>query len=170
MKLVAPILFLSKLAFSEENKYSSTCNDQGQLEIHIPYANAAISDLLNVDAGDCTALRGPGGGDGDKHEYSHDEANQKSILKININDCGLNKILEDEPVLRTGEYYMATANVTIGVTEDLTSRDLIFYNAVLGAECGAKTDYTVTFDYSQKIDTHEETDCHELSPDGQCIE
>jgi hypothetical protein len=64
---------------------------------------------------------------------------------------------------------MATANVTIGVTEELTSRDLIFYNAVLGAECGAKTEYTVSFDYSQKINTHEETDCHELSPDGQCI-
>jgi len=138
------------------------------LEIHIPFANGGVSDLLKADAGDCPNLRGESS---DNHEYSYNVDDQKSILKISIDGCNLDKDLHYSPQLRTsdGQYHMAIANVTIGVTDEDSERDLIFYNAVLGAECGTKTDYTVTFDYSQKIDKHEETGCHANSPEGQCI-
>ena len=143
----------SKLTISE-NKYTSLCNENGMLEIHIPFANEKVSELLNADAGDCPDLRGESG---PNHIYSHDSTAEKSILQINIENCGLDKVLTTLPTLRSGDgsYHMATANVTIGVTEKETNRDLIFYNAVLGAECGTKTDYTVKFDYNQKIEEHE---------------
>merc|ERR1711981_1012831 len=43
----------------------------------------------------------------------------------------------------------------------------IFYHAKLGAECGIRTDYTVTFNYREEI-TFDQT-CDINGPDGECI-
>ena len=46
---------------------------------------------------------------------------------------------------------MATAEVTIGIRDIDNNKDLVFYKATLGAECGGKTDYKVEFKYSQLV-------------------
>merc|ERR1711981_509065 len=46
--------------------------------------------------------------------------------------------------------------------------NLIFYNSVVGAECGHQDEYTVVFNYQQKIETFNQTGC-QYGPDGECI-
>lgn len=174
MKLLAKssLLLFSKLASSTTGPppgYSSKCTDDGFVEITIPYANEATSELLSAVAGDpqtgCT-VRGPSS---EKHTYNFDSDNNQAVLRLNIDGCGLRAIYDESELRARNEYYMAAANVTIGVHDENNDRDLIFYNAFLGAECGSKTDYTVRFDYAQKIQKHEETECSNHTPDGQCI-
>jgi len=121
--------------------------------------------LLRVVAEDCD-LSGPSS---DNHEYSYNADDEQAVLRLNIANCGLDEIYHETRLRSSNEYYMAAANVTLGVHDDENDRDLIFYNAYLGAECGEKVEYTVRFNYQQKIDTHDETECHEHTPDGQCI-
>lgn len=133
--------------------------------IDIPYANERTSNLLKFTAGGCQGS-GAGGGAA-SHSYNYDSAAQKGVLEINIADCGLSDTLYPTPyTTRTDSYYMAVANVTLGVNDN--GHDLIFYNALLGAECGEQLDYTVTFDYAQKITTFNQTGC-QYGPNGECI-
>lgn len=166
MKLLAPAtLLLAKLVASSESGYSSVCKDDGMLEITIPYTNGLTAELLRAVAGDCDVR----GASSDNHNYAYDEENSQAVLNVHIANCGMNEIYHESKLRSSSEYFMATANVTIGVYDSDNDRDLIFYNAVLGAECGQRLEYTVVFDYKERIQKHEETDCHEHTPDGQCI-
>ena len=120
--------------------YSSSCDSAtGQLHINIPYENPTTAELLSSTAGSCSGS----GASGDNHAYAHNATSQTATLSINIDACGLNDPLYETPFLtRNGAYYMATANVTLGVNDN--GNDLIFYRAVVGAECGAQIDYQVT--------------------------
>jgi len=143
--------------------YSSTCDDTtGLLHINIPYENPTTAELLSFTAGTCSGS----GASSTNHAYAHDATTNTATLSLNIAGCGLNSVLYDTPYLtRNGEYYMATANVTLGATDN--GNNLIFYNAVLGAECGHRTDYQVTFNYAQ-LETVEQTGC-QTGPNGECV-
>merc|ERR1711957_981530 len=64
------------------NGYSSTCTEDGYLEIIIPYANAVTASLLKAVAGTCD-VAGPGGTD-QTHTYVHDENTNQATLKLHI--------------------------------------------------------------------------------------
>jgi hypothetical protein len=163
MKLLpaSSLVLLAKLA-AANNGYTSTCTSDGFLEITIPYAHEGSANLLSAVAQDCM-LSGP-----ESENHSFNWQNNQAVLSINIAACGMDEIYH-ESKLRQGDYYMATANVTLGIHDAEQNRDLIFYNALLGAECGTKMDYTVTFDYAEKIEKHREDTCHPNSPEGECI-
>jgi hypothetical protein len=164
MKLIpAAALALSQAVRAQLPGYASTC-ENGLLHIDIPYASETTSDLLSFTAGSC-ADAGPSSL---VHSYSYDPATLLARLSIDIQACGLAASLYNTPyIVRQGEFYMATANVTLGVSHN--SNDLIFYNAVLGAECGSQVDYQVTFDYAQQISLPpHHADC-QPGPNGECI-
>merc|ERR1712110_261368 len=112
MKLLATtsLALLAKLA-SAETGYTSTCTDDGFLEITIPYTNELTSNLLRVVAEDCD-LFGPSS---DNHEYSYDADNEQAVLRLNIENCGLDEIYHESRLRSGNQYYMAAANVTLGV-------------------------------------------------------
>ena len=130
----------------EASEYSSSCNDNGQLVIRIPYSNEKISDLLNFNAGTCSGS----GESSENHLYRFDGDTNHVVLSVDIEACGLSQILTDQPQLtRTfGSYFMATANVSIGAVLD--GHEVSFYNEVVGAECGYQKEYTIEFDYRRK--------------------
>jgi hypothetical protein len=144
--------------------YSSSCDDTtGQLHINIPYDNPTTAELLSFESGSCTGS----GASGAHHSYAHDAATSTATLSLDIAACGLSAALYNTPyTVRNGQYYMATANVTLGANDN--GNDLIFYNAVVGAECGAQLDYTVTFNYTQQIVTADQTGC-QTGPNGECV-
>ena len=161
---VSPLVLLSKLASATSDGYASTCTEDGFVEITIPYSNSIGSELLSAVAPTCNAR----GASSEHHTYNFDEANSQAILKLNIESCGLGEVYND-PVLRAESgFYMAAANVSIGVRDEVNGIDLTFYNAFLGAECGQKLDYTIVYDY-KKIQKHEQTGCHAYTPEGECI-
>ena len=128
---------------TENSEYSSTCDNNGQLVIKIPDTNEKISELLHFDAGICSGS----GESSENHLYHFDGLTNHAVLSVNIEACGLSQILTEQPQLTrtTGEYFMATANVSIGAV--LNGHEMSFYNAVVGAECGYKKEYTIDFDY-----------------------
>ena len=129
-----------------ESEYSSSCLDNGQLEIRIPYNNEKISELLHFNAGICSGS----GESSAEHSYHFDGATNHVVLSVDIEACGLQQILTDQPQLTrtTGSYFMATANVSIGAV--LNGHEMSFYNEVVGAECGYQKEYTIEFDYRRK--------------------
>jgi len=128
------------------SEYSSSCSDNGKLVIRIPYSNEKISDLLNFNAGTCS-----GSGElSENHLYHFDSDANHAVLSVDIEACGLSQILTEQPQLTrtTGNYFMATANVSIGAV--LNGHEMSFYNEVVGAECGYQKEYTIEFDYRRK--------------------
>lgn len=81
----------------------------------------------------------------------------------------LNALYETPITTRSNSLYLATADVTLGILDENSGQELIFFEASLGAECGLKTTYKVTFDYGE-IHSMNQTDCAEFGPDGVCIQ
>ena len=144
MRLI-PLVAVLPLILSQEqeaSEYSSSCNDNGQLVIKIPYHNEKVSELLHFNAGICSGS----GESSENHLYHFDGNTNHVVLSVDIEACGLSQILTDQPQLTrtTGNYFMATANVSIGAV--LNGHDISFYSEVVGAECGYQKEYTIEFD------------------------
>ena len=164
MKLLAAASILAKFSSSTSlPPFESTCTDTGFLEIRIPYASEATSSLLALSTGSCSES----GASSANHDYYYNSTTQQGVLSINIANCGLNNALYETPYLPRSNYYMATAEVTLGAVDANNGQELIFYHAKLGAECGERTDYTVTFNYREQI-TFNQT-CDVNGPNGECI-
>ena len=132
---LSPLIAILPCIFSENQEppeYSTSCNDNRQLVIRIPYSNEKASDLLHFNAGNCS-----GSGEfSENHLYHFDRDTKHVVLSVDIEACGLSQILKEESQLTgtTGNYFMATADVSIGAV--LNGHEMSFYNGVVGAECG----------------------------------
>jgi len=146
MRLIPLVAVLPCILSQEASEYSSSCDENGQLVIKIPYSNEKISELLNFNAGSCSGS----GESSENHLYHFDSDTNQVVLSVDIEACGLSQILTDQPQLTrtSGSYFMATANVSIGAV--LNGHEMSFYNEVVGAECGYQKEYTVEFNYRVK--------------------
>ena len=139
-------------------EYASSCSN-GELQIKIPYANEKTSSLLNYSVGGCS------GKDtiGTHHNYHYNSTTNQAVLSIAIEPCNI-KTENDSP---------NSVNVTIGIS-DLDkntgeSRDLVFYNALLGAECQEIDFYTVNFEYARDVKFGVDSGECEVDENGNCI-
>jgi len=161
------ILALSSLiSFSHANQnstatvsgYESYC-EQNTLTIRIPYTNAKTAELLAFEAGTCSGS----GTSGLIHSYNYNATTQYATFEVKIDECGLDSNTTSHNDTMS---FTAVANITLGAND--AGKELVFYNALLGAECGETNDYTVTFTYSSSIDTSGGVDC-EVNEAGECI-
>lgn len=143
--------------------YESYC-EQNDLIIKIPYTNEKTSDLLNFSSGSCTSS----GASSLVHSYSYNATAQQAVLSVKIDECNLDDGASNEDDGQGGERssFSALANITLGANDN--GQDLVFYNALLGAQCGETTDYTVTFTYASDIDVSGDVEC-EVDENGNCI-
>ena len=82
----------------------------------------------------------------DQYTFHYDESQKVAVLKVSIEGCDLAAALYRNPRLQQTRFlYSATANVTLGIRED--NFQMIFYNAIIGAECGFKRSYSVEHTY-----------------------
>lgn len=158
MLRVAPLL----LPFAYAG-YESYC-EQNDLTIKIPYTNAKTADLLNFSAGSCSNH----GASSLIHTYSYNATAQQAVFTVKIDECNLDDGASNEDDGAGGERssFSAIANITLGANDN--GQDLVFYNALLGAQCGETTDYTVTFTYASDIDISGDVDCEE-DENGNCV-
>ena len=135
--------------------YESYCS-QNTLTIKIPYDNPKTAELLEFNAGTCSGS----GNSGLIHGYSYNSTSQMATFEVAIDECGLDSDPDNEGA------FSAVANITLGVNSN--GQDLVFYNALLGAQCGETTDYTVSFTYSNNIDISGDVEC-ETDENGNCV-
>ena len=151
---------LSQTSSNNHPEYASSCSN-GELQIKIPYANEKTSNLLNYSVGGCSG-NGPLG---THHNYHYNSTTNQAILSIAIEPCN---IKTDENLDSPN-----TINVTIGIS-DLDkntgqNRDLVFYNALLGAECQEIDFYTVNFEYARDVKFGVDSGECEVDENGSCI-
>ena len=148
-------LFLLPVSTLLASDYQSYC-EQNTLTIKIPYTNSKTAELLNFKAGNCENS----GESSIVHNYSYNSTAQQAVLEVQIDECGLDT-RDDE-----NESFTALANVTLGANAG--DQELVFYNALLGAQCGEDTDYTVSFTYASDIDVAGDVEC-EVDKNGNCV-
>ena len=166
-KILLILVNFTKILVNSQDlpQYSSTCDD-GNLNIFIPYAYD--TELLKFTSGTCS--KGPNEPqNGTNYSFYYDSERKYAILRVNIENCGLNDDLYETPITtRAGTLYTATAEVSLGIYDETSGHELIFYEAKLGAECGFRTTYKVSFDYGS-VSSFTQTDCEQYGPDGECI-
>jgi len=154
MKLVA--LGLLALSANTNAKLGSSCSDDGNLVIDIPYPDERTATLLFLEAGSCNQDTYGG-------SFVYDAVTKHAKVTIPIEACGLKGALYDTPVT-TRSYYQAMANVTFGTKVGETN--LVFRSMLVAAECGKRTSYTVGFEYVD-IASKDNEGC--VIVDGACV-
>lgn len=162
MMLRAALPLLAPFAYASGG-YESYC-EQNTLTIKIPYNNQKTSELLHFKAGSCENS----GPSSVIHTYSYNADDQQAVFTVEIDECNLDDGASNEDDGAGGERssFSAIANITLGANAN--GQELVFYNALLGAQCGETTDYTVTFTYASDIDISGDVEC-EHDADGNCI-
>ena len=74
------------------------------------------------------------GNSGAYHTYYYDTVDQLAVLSINIEACDL-----DVQIQPPTQVIASTVNMTLGVTTE--GKDIIFWTALVGAECQDVLDY-----------------------------
>ena len=148
IKIYTLLTFFNRIftAAQQLSDFNSFCS-QNTLTIVIPYSNLKAAELINFKAGACTGS----GSSSIIHDYHYNSTSYEAVLEIKIDECGLNQLNSDSNA-ESGNSFTAVANVTIGAIDD--GYNLVFYNALLGAQCGETTEYVVTFTYSEILSGH----------------
>ena len=136
-------------------KLSGKC-ESGDLVIEIPYSSALNSaQLLYLEAGTCNQINYGGS--------ILNNADTSSIqITVPIDACNLR--VPFNGASNTFGLYRATANITLGAV--VNGMEIVFKNALISAECGLQTFYSVKFNYT---DIESPIENCEEKIDGSCV-
>lgn len=153
---------LASQAFSQALK--SDCDDSGNLVLDIPYPDTAPTPkLLRLEAGSCDVDNYGG-------SFAYDDTKKVAVVTIPKAACEITS--SDLPNHSTpysyrsaGGLYLPTATIVLGDT--INNQDIIFRSMKIAAECGQRTSYTVSFNYTDIAATDDEG-CQK-DADGTCV-